>query len=211
MNIVRRSCIALMVVGLVACGGGGGNGGTQPPPPAVFTSLVVSPANPNMVDGDTLQMTATPRDQNGRAMTGLPAATFQLVTGTAVSVSGSGRVIAEQVGAATIRASVTSGGTTKEATANATVTALAQTATVAATTGNAFNPDTVKIATNGQVTWNFGTTAHNVTFQSPPAPVANLATQASSSEARVFDTNGRYPYHCTIHAGMNGVVIVRSP
>lgn len=210
MNIVSRSCIALMA-GLVACGGGGGDGGTQPPPPAVFTSLVVSPASPNMVDGDTVQLTATPRDQNGAAMTGLPAATFQLVTGTAVSVSGAGQVIAQQAGAATIRASVTSGGTTKEATANATVTALAPTATVAATTGNAFNPDTVKIATNGEVTWNFGTTAHNVTFQSPPAPVANLGTQASSSEARVFATNGRYRYLCTIHAGMDGVVIVRSP
>ena len=210
MNIVSRSCVAL-VAGLAACGGGGGDGGTQPPPPAVFTSLVVSPASPSMVDGDTVQLTATPRDQNGGTMTGLPAATFQLLTGTAVSVSGSGQVIAQQAGAATIRASVTSGGTTKEATANATVTALAPTATVAATTGNAFNPDTVKIATNGQVTWNFGTTAHNVTFQSPPAPVANLATQASSSEARVFTTNGRYPYLCTIHAGMDGVVIVRSP
>ena len=210
MNIVSRSCVAL-VVGLTACGGGGGNGGTQPPPPAVFTSLVVSPASPNMVDGDTLQMTATPRDQNGAAMTGLPAATFQLVTGTAVSVSGGGQVIAQQAGAATIRASVTSGGTTRDATANATVTALAQAATVAATTGNVFDPDTVKVATNGQVTWNFGTTAHNVTFQSPPAPVANIATQASSSEARVFTTDGRYLYRCTIHSGMDGVVIVRSP
>lgn len=211
MNIVSRSCVAL-VVGLAACGGGGGNGGTQPPPAAVFTSLVVSPANLDMVDGDTLQMTATPRDQNGGAMTGLPAATFELVPpGTAVSVSGSGRVIAQQAGAATIRASLTSGGTTKEATANATVTALAQAATIAATTGNVFDPDTVKIATNGQVTWNFGTTAHNVTFQSPPAPVANIATQASSSEARVFTTDGRYLYHCTIHSGMDGVVIVRSP
>lgn len=210
MNIVSRWCVALMA-GVAACGGGGGDGGTQPPPPAVFTSLVVSPASPNMVDGDTVQLTATPRDQNGGAMTGLPAATFQLLTGTAVSVSGSGQVIAQQAGAATIRASVTSGATTKEATANATVTALAPTATVAATTGNAFNPDTVKIATNGQVTWNFGTTAHNVTFQSPPAPVANLATQSSSSEARVFATNGRYPYLCTIHAGMDGVVVVRSP
>ena len=209
MNIVSRSCVALMA-GLAACGGGGGDGGTQPPA-AVFTSLVVSPANPNMVDGDTIQMTATPRDQNGAAMTGLPAATFQLVTGTAVSVSGAGRVIAQQAGAATIRASVTSGGTTKEATANATVTALDATAAVAATTGNAFSPDTVKIATNGRVTWNFGTTAHNVTFQSPPAPVVNLGTQSSSSEARDFATNGRYPYLCTIHTGMDGVVIVRSP
>ena len=207
MNIVGRSCVALMV-GLTACGG---DGGPDPPPSQVFTSLVVAPANPNMVDGDTVQLTATPRDQNGSAMTGLPAATFQLVTGTAVSVSGSGRVIAEQAGAATIRASLTSGGATKEATANATVTALAPNATVNATTGNVFNPDTVKIATNGQVTWSFGATAHNVTFQNPPAAVANRGPQSNSTEARTFATDGRYPYQCTIHPGMDGVVIVRSP
>jgi plastocyanin len=198
---------------LSACGGGG-DGGTQPPPPAVFTSLAIAPANPDLVLRDTLQMSATPRDQNGASMTGLPLATFERVTGTAVSVSATGRVIADQTGSAEIRASLTSGGTTRTATTNATVAALSTTADVTVSGGGtSFSPDTVKIAVNGSVTWTFTSGAnspHNVTFGTPPTG-GNIGNTTTGAATRTFATAGRFTYQCTLHAGMNGAVVVRTP
>lgn len=214
MSNVRLTTLAL--AGMLSACGGGGNGGTQPPPTAVFTSLAIAPANPDLVLRDTLQMSATPRDQNGAAMTGLPLATFERVagTGTAVSVSATGRVIADQTGSAQIRASLTSGGTTHTATTNATVDPLETAADVAVSGGGtSFSPDTVKIAVNGSVTWTFTSGAnspHNVTFGTPPAG-GNIPNTTAGAVTRTFVTAGRFTYQCTLHAGMNGAVIVRTP
>ena len=209
---VRLTTLAL--AGMLSACGGGGDGGTQPPPPAVFTSLAIAPANPDLVLRDTLQMSATPRDQNGASMTGLPLATFERVTGTAVSVSATGRVIADQTGSAQIRASLTSGGTTHTATTNATVAALGTTADVTVSGGGtSFSPDTVKIAVNGSVTWTFTSGAnspHNVTFAAPPAG-GNIGNTTTGAMTRTFATAGRFTYQCTLHAGMNGAVVVRTP
>jgi plastocyanin len=162
---------------------------------------------------DTLQMTATPRDQNGAAMTGVGVATFERVSGTAVSVSTTGRVIAEAPGSAQIRASLTSGTTTHTATANATVRSLGTTADVTASgAGSTFTPDTVKIAVNGTVRWSFpGPETHNVTFDGTPPTGGDIADRNSGTQERTFAAVGRHSYHCTRHAGMNGAVIVRTP
>jgi plastocyanin len=214
MHSAVLSGVVLTIV-LAACGGGGGNGGTPPPPPPVFTSLRISPASAAMVDGDTLQMTATALDQNGTAITGLGTPTFDRISGTAVSVAANGRVIADQPGVAQIRAALTSGTTTRADTADAAVSALSTNETVTASgTGTNFNPSTVKIAVNGRVTWSFpGPETHNVTFDGAAPAGGNIPNSNSGTEFRDFATVGHYPYHCTRpgHAGMTGVVIVRTP
>ena len=128
MNNVSKSSLVLALV-LAACGG---DGGTPPPPTPVFTTLTVPPASPAMVDGDTVQLTATPLDQNNNPMSLLPAATFTLTSGTSVTVSTSGRVIAQQPGSSVVTASLTSGTTTRTATSTPNVTALGTTANVTA-------------------------------------------------------------------------------
>lgn len=210
-NVAVSSVI--LAVALSACGGGGGGGGTQPPPAAVFTTLTIAPSSPDLVLRDTLQMTATPRDQNGATMAGLGAATFERISGTAVSVSTTGRVIAESPGAAEIRASLTSGTTTRTATTDATVSSLSTSANVTASgAGATFSPDTVKIATGGSVTWVFpGPEIHNVTFDGTPPTGGNIDDHNSGSEARSFAAAGRYTYRCTRHGGMAGAVVVRTP
>ena len=203
----------LALAGMLSACGGGGDGGTQPPPPAVFTSLVIAPTNPDLVLRDTLQMSATPRDQNGAAMTGKPTSK-RASSWTAVSVSATGRVIADQTGSAQIRASLTSGGATHAATTNATVAALGTTADVTVSGGGtSFSPDTVKIAVNGSVTWTFtsgGNSPHNVTFVTPPTG-GNIGNTTTGAATRTFATAGRFTYQCTLHAGMNGAVVVRTP
>jgi plastocyanin len=211
MHSAVLSGVALTIV-IAACGGGG-DGGTPPPPPPVFTSLRISPATAAMVDGDTLQMTATPLDQNGTAMTVSGTPTFDRISGTAVSVATNGRVIADQPGVAQIRASLTSGTTTRADTADATVSALEATATVTASgTGQTFTPNLVKIAVNGRVTWSFpGPEIHNVTFEAAAPQGGNIGNSSSGTEFRDFVAAARYPYRCTRHSGMNGEVIVRTP
>jgi plastocyanin len=202
---------ALVQAFLSACGGGGGT--TPPPAGSVYSSLSVNPSTAALVDGDTVQLVATPRDQNGAPMSGLPSATFIRESGTSVSVSGSGQVIAQSAGASSVRASLTSGTTTHTAAATVDVTALALAAAVTASGGGStFTPDLVKIAVNGEVTWSFpGPTAHNVTFTSPPSPVSDIDTRSTGSVARTFTVAGRHNYRCTIHPGMEGAVIVRTP
>jgi plastocyanin len=204
--------IVASAMALVACGGGG-DGGTQPPTP-VFTSLTLSAATLTMVDGDTAQLTATPRDQNGAAMTGLPGATFALTSGTAASVSTSGRVIALTQGSATVTASLTASGVTKTANSTVNVGPLPAAASVTASAaGTTFSPETVKVATNGQVTWSFPGQQHNVIWDGTVPPGGNIGSHSNGeTEARTFPTAGPYPYHCSIHgASMNGAVIVRAP
>jgi plastocyanin len=208
-NVVLSS--AILAIALTACGGG--NGGTDPPPTSVFTSLTVAPASPSLVEGDTVQLSATPRDQNGATMPGLPAATFALTSGTSVSVSATGRVVAVDPGGSTVTASLTSGGTTRTAASTPTVAALSNSADVTASGGGqTFTPDTVKIAVNGTVTWTFpGPNIHNVTFDSPQNASLNIDSRNSGSVARTFAAAGRHSYHCTLHAGMSGAVVVRTP
>ena len=203
----------ILALAVAACGGG--DDPTPPPPTPVFTSLSISPANPAMVETDTVQLSATPRDQNGAAMSGLPNATFDRTAGTSVSVSGSGQVIALDPGASTIRATLTSGGTTQTATTAPTVTALPTAADVTASgAGTSFSPASVKIAAGGTVTWSFtagGQGAHNVTFGANKPTGGDIPDRDSGSEPRVFPTAGSYPYQCTRHGGMTGTVIVRTP
>ena len=202
--------IVAVAVAVSACGGG--DGGT-PPTTAVFTSLTVSPADPDMVDGDTLQLTATPRDQNGAPMSVSANPTFSLTSGTSVSVTPAGRVVALDPGNSTVTASLTSGGTMKEGTSTPSVTALPTFAGVTASgAGTSFGPGSVKIAVGGRVTWSFpGPETHNVTFDGTPPTGGDIAARNSGSEFRDFATVGRHSYRCTLHAGMTGEVIVRTP
>lgn len=84
--------------------------------------------------------------------------------------------------------------------------------TVQATSGAVFQPATVGIRTGGTVTWAFGSLGHNVTFDDvvgAPAdiPGANVNTSAS----RTFPSAWSFGYHCTLHPGMSGTVLVSTP
>jgi plastocyanin len=68
-----------------------------------------------------------------------------------------------------------------------------------------FKKSTVKIAKGGSVKWIWkdGDTPHNVTFATK-----HSKTQKSGSYTMRFARAGTFKYHCTIHPGMNGKVVV---
>ena len=70
---------------------------------------------------------------------------------------------------------------------------------------NFFQPDSVVLQVNDTVYWTWaGSATHNVTF----GPGQASATQSSGTYSKQFTTVGKFGYSCTLHAGMNGVVVV---
>lgn len=72
---------------------------------------------------------------------------------------------------------------------------------------NKFEPASIQVAPGTTVTWTWSSSAstHNVTFgdgtsgdKSPPATFQ-----------KTFPTAGTFSYQCTLHAGMNGSVLVQ--
>ena len=70
---------------------------------------------------------------------------------------------------------------------------------------NFFNPASQRVAVGGTVTWTWtGAVGHNVTFSSG----TNSVTQSSGTFDRDFSNAGSFDYECTIHAGMDGTIVV---
>lgn len=188
------------------------DGAAQDP---VFTSVRITPASPSVAVGATVQLAATPLDQAGRAMTGLPAPQWTSADAAKATVTAGGVVTGVAAGTVAITARITQGGVTREASVSVAVGSTTQppvptTATVT-TPGTTFNPASVTIAAGGSVTWQFtGSTRHNVTFNGTAPAGGNIPdTDPGGSATRQFATAGTYAYTCTRHAGMNGTVVVQ--
>lgn len=101
-----RSTLALCGLLAAACGGGGDGGGTPTPTaPAAVATVSVTPATAQVVAGQTVPLTATPRDAAGVALSGRAASWSSGATAVA-SVDGSGVVTGVTAGTATITATV---------------------------------------------------------------------------------------------------------
>ena len=74
-----------------------------------------------------------------------------------------------------------------------------------------FNPRQVTIGAGENVTFDFGSIAHNVIFdaRTPTTPADIIGNNVNLSVSRTFTTAGTYNYHCNIHPGMAGVIVVR--
>jgi plastocyanin len=198
--------IAAMVASVVACGGGGDGGGeitgTQN-----FTSLSVKPATSvNVLVGGTQALAVTALDQSNKTMSGLTT-TYNSGTPSVATVDANGVITGVAVGSSQVTVTGTIGSVSKTATVNVTVSVPGPTASVAAMTNDTFSPATAFITQNGTVTWTFATT-HNVTFDGSGGP-ANIPDTSTGSASRTFPTKGTFAYHCTIHPGMSGSVVVQ--
>jgi plastocyanin len=69
---------------------------------------------------------------------------------------------------------------------------------------NLFSPKSSAVKVGDTVTWTFkGQSAHNVTFDD-----FNSKLMKSGTFTHTFDKAGSFEYHCTIHTGMTGKVVV---
>ncbi|HWH04735.1 MAG TPA: plastocyanin/azurin family copper-binding protein [Gemmatimonadales bacterium] len=86
----------------------------------------------------------------------------------------------------------------------------------------AFTPDTLTVQVGSNVQWNnlssdyHDLVSDSINSGSPAipeialAPIGGVDRQYRQTSVEVnFGTRGTYPYHCTIHPGMHGVLIVR--
>jgi plastocyanin len=74
--------------------------------------------------------------------------------------------------------------------------------------GNAFSPGTITIAAGTTIKWtNKDGVNHTVTSDSGLFDSGSFGNGGTFS--RQFNTAGTFPYHCTIHSGMLGTVIVQ--
>lgn len=179
----------------------------------VFTLVKVSPPSASVAPSSTQQLTATTVDQNGIAMTGVGTPTFTTSAASIATVNSSGMVSAVANGTATITASVTpAGGTAKTGTSVITVQAgggFPSSAIVNAVGTYSWDPSSVDIARNGSVSFvNSTLYAHTVTYTAATGVPSNIDIATDANGSSVFNTAGTYSYHCSIHAGMQGTVIV---
>ena len=73
-----------------------------------------------------------------------------------------------------------------------------------------FDPAELSVSRGATVAFenNSGVT-HDVIFDAPISPgVTNIGTITTGSVARTFTTAGNWNFHCTLHGGMNGRIVV---
>lgn len=175
--------------------------------PQVLTSIAVSGGSTVQV-GQELELVPTPRDQNGVAMP--VVVTWASDATTVATVNNSGVVTGVLPGTANITASFGLVSSSPIAVNVTPVPVFPASANVDATPGAIFSPATVDIARNGTVNWVFASLGHTVFFDTavPGTPADISATTSNATVSRTFTTAGTYNYHCIIHAGMTGTVIV---
>lgn len=185
---------------------------TVTPRAATFTTLTL--IGGTVAVGATLPLAATALDQNGQSMAGLPAPSFATSDASRATVSPAGVVTGVAAGSATITASLTANGVTRNAIATVTVTAGTQGGNSATVRGleHAFSPASVTIAPGGTVTWIMVEDEHDVTWTGAAPPQGNIPkTDRGVSTTRTFPAAGTYTYRCARHENHNetGTVVVQ--
>ena len=83
--------------------------------------------------------------------------------------------------------------------------------TTSLTVGNNFfspTPDTVP-AGIVTFTWSTPSNGHNVTWSTGPGTLPTNSTTKTSGTYQATLQNGTYTYHCTVHTGMSGTIVVQ--
>jgi plastocyanin len=207
MRTLFPSAATLLGIAAVAVGCGGSDPG--PDDSAELTTVEVTPASTTLftvAPGNTVQLAAVPKDQNGATMTGLGAPTYSSADETVATVEQNGAVTAIGAGTTEIRASLTAGGVSRTGTAMIAVEVAPSTATVTAPALE-YVPRNVDVSAGGSVTWSFGSIHHTVTFTTAGAP-SNVPELENGSASRAFPNSGTFQYQCDIHPVMSGVVRV---
>lgn len=79
---------------------------------------------------------------------------------------------------------------------------------VSATSDLKFDPTSITVKAGDVIQWtDTGSVPHNVTFDSYPDLTSQNLAQGDTWQVKIT-VAGTYPYHCTIHPGMDGQITV---
>ena len=176
------------------------------------TAIALSGMPGSLQPGARAQLSAQARDGKQRAVSGVTGFTYSTSDQSIAVVDANGLVTAISLGNATITSSATVNGVAITGASPVNVsfgTVNPTSASVSASIDNAFNPASVTIAPGGTVTWSFATVQHNVQFRGGAGAPTSIGNSTSTQASRVFETAGTFDYECTLHAGMNGTVVVQ--
>lgn len=180
-----RSDAFLFLIVVAACGGGTG--------PQVVASVSVTPPQPSMVAGQTVQLSAAAMDAAGVAIAGKTATWSSSATGFA-SVSGTGLVTGVAAGQATITATIDGKSGTSLVTVTPPPSAFAGTYATRVTLGQN-SCGTVNVADNPTtVTQNTGSTAVVFTHAGLSYSGTVAADGTFSTTPRTVDVNDGFSY-----------------
>jgi len=204
MRLVRVCC-AFCILAVAACGSSD-KSTTQPGgSTAVLTSLDLSAPGNTLALNSTMQLAATPKDQNGATY----PATVAWSSGSnfVATITSSGLVSAVAGGQAYMFASA---GALKDSTLITVVTGAYPTTAPVYMLPASYSPVETDIAVGGTVQFVFPGLGHNVFFGSTPpgAPADIPGSVVNQTVSRTFNTRGSFGYNCTIHPGMNGTIVV---
>ncbi len=159
-------------------------------------SIQTSVSTMNLAAGNSQTITVTAFDTQNQVISNPGSPTFNSTSTTIAEVDNSGHVTGWHAGNATVNVSLTLGSVTRTATVAVTVTGLLPTVgNVNTTSGDIFTPNKVVIGQGGQVTWTFGTTIHNVTFQPTAGAPANISDTYSTLGQPDLQLNGQLLLH----------------
>lgn len=162
--------------------------------------------------GNYTQATVRGTDATGATLPlGTRAVTWTSSNPSVATVDASGYVNAIGVGTVDIRVSVADGTTPRTSSARLTVTGIAG-APINASVGmlpERFSPFQTTVKQGGTVSFVFGSIIHNVIWnRTRTGAPTDINNNANVTIARTFPTVGVFDFTCTLHAGMDGQIIV---
>ena len=198
--------LALVLLVTTACSGGGDKSVTQPGGGVtpVLTSLGLSAPGNTLAIGGTMQLSASPRDQNGGA--------FQAIVSW-----GSGSTFVATITSGGLATGVAAGQAYMFAHSGSVVDSVLLTVVAGAYPSSAavymlpeaYSPIRTDIAVNGTVQFVFASVPHNVFFRTANGAPQDIPGEVSNQTvARTFGTRGSFTYDCTIHPGMTATIVV---
>lgn len=183
--------------------------------PGSLASMAVAIIDATIELAQTTQATASGRDPSGAPVAlGTRPVTWTSSSTTVATVSASGVVTGVGIGTANITASVTDNGVVRSGSTTVTVTGIANApATIDIfMPGLTFSPFQATVKQGGTVNFIFPSLAHNVIWDprlaGQPAAPADINTVVSVTVSRSFPSVGVFPYKCTLHPGMDGIIVV---
>jgi plastocyanin len=191
-----RLTLLLAMIG-TACNGDG------PSATREVATVQITTSTATLEPGETSQFTAVALDAGGVTIPNAGAPAWSSSATSVASVDQTGLVLAVTLGTASISATISG------KTGSRLVTVLMpDEAAVVTMPGESFIPFQVNVRVGQLVYFEFPQNSHNVIFQRKNGAPADIQETSNVTISRQFNIEGQFPYDCTLHPGMSGVIVV---